>query len=57
MEIVPGSLKPPPSIVPRSEEESAELKLEDDDDVLEVPVFVRAEWEVEESDELKMEKR
>ena len=46
VEIIPGSLKPPPSIVPKTEE-LADDELEEDDDVLEVPVYVRAEWEVE----------
>lgn len=47
LEIVPGSLKSPPSIVPKTEREVAEEELDLDDDVLEVPVFVRAEWEAE----------
>ncbi|KAK3726019.1 hypothetical protein LTR37_000167 [Vermiconidia calcicola] len=47
VEIIPGSLKPPPSIVPKSEEELADAELEEDEDVLEVPVYVLAEWETE----------
>ena len=47
VEIIPGSLKPPPSIVPKTQEELADEELEEDDDVLEVPVYVRAEWEAE----------
>jgi dynactin-4 len=47
VEITPGSLQPPPTIVPRTEEELADLELEEDDDVLEVPVYIRAEWETE----------
>ena len=45
LEIVPGQLGPPPSIVPKTEEELAEYELREDDDVLQVPVFVRVEWE------------
>lgn len=45
VEIVPGSLKPAPSIVPKTEDELAAEELDEDDDVLEVPVYVRAEWE------------
>jgi len=45
VEIVSGQLKPPPSIVPKSEQEVADEHLDEDDDVLEVPVYVRAEWE------------
>ena len=45
VEIVPGPLKPPPSIVPKTNEELAAEALGEDDDVLEVPIFVRAEWE------------
>ncbi|KAK5122326.1 hypothetical protein LTR85_004237 [Meristemomyces frigidus] len=45
VEIVPGSLRPPPSIVPKTEDELAAEELDEDDDVLEVPVYVRAEWE------------
>ena len=47
LEIVPGSLKPAPSIVPTSEQEE---ELQDGDEVLEVPVYVRAEWEVNADD-------
>ena len=47
VEIIPGSLKPPPSIVPKTEQELASEELGEDDDVLEVPVYVRAEWEAE----------
>ncbi|KAK5136405.1 hypothetical protein LTR08_003531 [Meristemomyces frigidus] len=45
VEIVPGQLRPPPSIVPRNDKELAAEELAEDDDVLEVPVYVRAEWE------------
>ena len=48
LEIVPGSLQPPPSIVPNSGEEFADEESSEDDDVLEVPLYVRVEWEVEE---------
>lgn len=47
LEIVPGSLKPAPRIVPRAEEERGGEGLERDDDILEVPVYVRVEWKVE----------
>jgi len=47
LEVVPGSLKPPPSIVPKTEAELAAETLDEDDDVLEVPIYVRAEWEME----------
>lgn len=47
VEIVPGALKQQPSIVPRIDQEHAEDELDEDDDVLEVPVYVRAEWETE----------
>jgi dynactin-4 len=47
LEITPGSLEPAPSIVPKTEQELEEEELEEDDDVLEVPVYVRAEWEAE----------
>ena len=46
VEIVPGQLKPPPSIVPKTEQELADEELDEDDDVLEVPVYVRVEWDV-----------
>ena len=45
VEVVPGALNPPPSIVSKSDAEMAAEELGDDDDVLEVPIFVRAEWE------------
>ncbi len=45
VEVVPGSLQPPASIVPRKENELADLDLAEDDDILEIPVYVRAEWE------------
>ena len=47
LEITPGSLDPTPTIVPKTEQELEEAELEEDDDVLEVPVYVRAEWEAE----------
>ncbi|KAK4548583.1 hypothetical protein LTR36_009493 [Oleoguttula mirabilis] len=45
VEIVPGPLKAPPSIVPKTEAELADQALDEDDEVLEVPIYVRAEWE------------
>lgn len=51
VEIVPGQLQPPPSIVPMTEEQAANEELEEDDDVLEVPIFVRADWEAPEDAE------
>ncbi len=47
VEIVPGALQPPPSIVPKTEQQLTDEELGEDDDVLEVPVYVRAEWEAE----------
>ena len=47
LEVVPGSVQPAPSIVPKTAEELADEALGDDDDILEVPVYVRAEWEME----------
>lgn len=47
LEVVPGSVKAAPSIVPKTAEELAEEELGEDDEVLEVPVYVRAEWEME----------
>ena len=47
IEITPGSLEPAPSIVPKTEQEHEDEELDDDDDLLEVPVYVRAEWEAE----------
>ena len=47
VEITTGSLEPPPSIVPKTEQELEDEELKEDDDLLEVPVYVRAEWEAE----------
>lgn len=47
LEVVPGSLKPPPGILqtePKKQEEGEE-ELAEDDDILEIPIYVRAEWE------------
>lgn len=44
LEIVPGSVEPSRSIVPKSEEEQEAERIREDDDVLEVPIYVRAEW-------------
>ncbi|KAK0285008.1 hypothetical protein LTR35_005208 [Friedmanniomyces endolithicus] len=48
LEIVPGALKSLPGIAPKSEKELELDELEEGDDVLEVPIYVRAEWEVSE---------
>ncbi|KAK4896198.1 hypothetical protein LTR27_005719 [Elasticomyces elasticus] len=48
IEIVPGSLSSPPSIVPKTQAELDAEELDEGDEVLEVPVYVRAEWEVSE---------
>ncbi|SMR53906.1 unnamed protein product [Zymoseptoria tritici ST99CH_3D1] len=50
LEVVPGSLtQGRSSIVPLSAEEQSaeEERLREDDDLLEIPIFVRAEWEAE----------
>ncbi|KAK5173855.1 uncharacterized protein LTR77_002536 [Saxophila tyrrhenica] len=47
VEVVPGALQQPPSIVRKTDKELADEELEEDDDVLEVPVYVRTEWEME----------
>jgi dynactin-4 len=47
LEIVPGSLKPPPSFTPKSEQQPADDILGEDDDVLEIPIHVRAEWDAD----------
>lgn len=47
LEIVPGALKPPPSIVPKTQDQLADEALDEDEEVLEIPVFVRAEWEAD----------
>ena len=47
VEITTGSLEAPPSIVPKTEQELENEVLGEDDDVLEVPVYVRTEWEAE----------
>jgi dynactin 4 len=44
IEVVPGALRPPPSILPN---ELTDEELDEDDDVLEIPVYVRVEWEAE----------
>ena len=54
VEIVPGSLKPPPSIVPKTAQELANEELDDGDDILEVPVYVRAEWEAIVDEQVKL---
>ncbi|OQO00953.1 hypothetical protein B0A48_13642 [Cryoendolithus antarcticus] len=46
LEIVPGALKEI-SIVPKAEEAQASEVLGEDEDVLQVPIFVRAEWMAE----------
>ncbi|KAK3109501.1 hypothetical protein LTR53_017183 [Teratosphaeriaceae sp. CCFEE 6253] len=51
LEIVPGSLNQVPSIVPRSEKEMRDGDLGDGDEVLEVPVYVRVEWEASAEDD------
>lgn len=48
LEVVPGGLQHQPSIVPNSNSERVE-DLAEDDDVLEIPVYVRAEWEADPS--------
>lgn len=47
LEVVPGSLKPPPSFTSKSEQQLADEILQEDDDVLEIPIHVRAEWETD----------
>lgn len=47
VEITTGSLEPAPSIVPKTEQELEDEQLEEGDDLLEVPVYLRAEWEAE----------
>lgn len=47
LEITTSSLEPALSIVPKTEPELEDEELEEDDDLLEVPVYVRAEWEAE----------
>lgn len=47
IEVVPGSLHPPSSIVPRTEQDRANDELDEDEDSLEIPIYVRAEWQVE----------
>jgi dynactin-4 len=50
LEVVPGALKGAKnSIVPVSEEQQREDVMREDDDVLEIPIFVRAEWEADPS--------
>lgn len=44
LEVVPGALKPAPSMTSKPEEAQAE-ELAEDDDILEIPIYVRAEWE------------
>ncbi|KAK0259123.1 hypothetical protein LTS09_005947 [Friedmanniomyces endolithicus] len=48
LEIVPGALKTVPGIMPKSQKELEEEEWEEGDDVLEIPIYVRAEWEVTE---------
>lgn len=48
VEVVPGALKPPPKILqtePTKDGEGGEEDLAEDDDILEIPIYVRAEWE------------
>lgn len=45
LEVVPGALKRRASIVSTSESESVDEELAEDDDILEIPVYVRVEWE------------
>lgn len=47
LEVVPGSLKPPPSFIPKSDQQIADEVVGEDDDVLEIPIHVRAEWEAD----------
>lgn len=47
LEITPGSLKPPLSFTAKSEQQMADEVLGEDDDVLEIPIHVRAEWEAD----------
>ncbi|KAK4508547.1 hypothetical protein PRZ48_002286 [Zasmidium cellare] len=42
LEVVPGAVKSPPKIVPDDKQEE---ELTEDDDILEIPIYVRAEWE------------
>lgn len=44
LEIVPGSLESPPSTTPNAEDERNAVDEGEDDDVLEVPIYVRTEW-------------
>ncbi|CAK4033928.1 dynactin arp1 p62 subunit ro2 like [Lecanosticta acicola] len=45
LEVVPGALKRRSSIVSTSESELTEKELAEDDDILEIPIYVRVEWE------------
>lgn len=47
IEIVPGSLRPPPSFTAKTDQQIADEILGEDDDVLEIPIHVRAEWEAD----------
>lgn len=44
VEVVPGALKRRPRIVSDSTLESGDEELAEDDDILEIPIYVRAEW-------------
>jgi dynactin-4 len=47
LEVVPGSLQQWPSIVPKGDSEVKEEQIRKDDDLLEIPIYVRAEWEAD----------
>jgi dynactin-4 len=47
LEVVPGSLQQRPSIVPKDGADAKEDPIREDDDLLEVPIYVRAEWEAD----------
>jgi dynactin-4 len=47
LEVVPGSLQQRPSIVPKGDSEVKEEQIRKDDDLLEIPIYVRAEWEAD----------
>ncbi|KXT04437.1 hypothetical protein AC578_3620 [Pseudocercospora eumusae] len=58
IEIVPGSLsRRRPSIVSDSNQSGDEEELSEDDDVLEVPIFVRVDWEHEPTEIQDSEKK
>lgn len=47
LEIVPGSLRPTSSIGLKDDEVKETVEEAEDDDVLEIPIYVRAEWTVD----------